>query len=210
MSNLQERIHLETMRIEELKLKVDVWKTVVDVQKHFNELEMKVRNFGVLILSAFIGAIGVSFNSSSSLIVLGNSFSVASMLAFGAAIVWMLFYFVDVYWYHPLLLGAVKKGLALEQEIAVDLVNIDLTKTIGDNSPRDILFLKGVHSTTKAKIFYFGVLFVLLLSGFGMLFFNAPSKTNQLEKIKIDAQCIRKANYDGYNCSMESLPVNIK
>lgn len=209
MRDLQERIHIETMRIEELKLKVDIWETVIDVQKHFNELEMKVRNFGVLILSAFIGAISVSFNASISLNVLNYSLPVASMLAFGASIVWMLFYFVDVYWYHPLLLGAVKKGMALESEIAVDLVNVDLTKTIGDNSPQDIFFWKGIHSTTKAQIFYFGILLVLISSGIAMSLFNTPAKTNQLEKIKIEAQCIRTTNYDGYDCAMESLPVKI-
>lgn len=206
MAMTDEEKFLATINLEALKLKVDVWKTIIDVQKHFNDLEMKVRNFGILILSAFIGAIGVSFNSSSSLVIFGGSYSVAGMLAFGAAIVWLLFYFVDVYWYHPLLLGAVKKGLAIEKEIGVDIVNIDLTKTIGDSSPRDILFLKNVHSTTKAKIFYFGVLAVLLITGVCMMIFSSPSKTNPYEQIKIEAQCIRNTNYNGYQCSFNSSP----
>lgn len=70
MAMSDEEKFLETIKLEKLKLKVDVWKTIIDVQKHFNDLEMKVRNFGILILSAFIGAIGVSFNSGSSLIFL--------------------------------------------------------------------------------------------------------------------------------------------
>lgn len=206
MAMTDEEKFLATINLEALKLKVDVWKTIIDVQKHFNDLEMKVRNFGILILSAFIGAIGVSFNSNSSLVIFGGSYSVAGMLAFGAAIVWLLFYFVDVYWYHPLLLGAVKKGLAIENEIGVDIVNIDLTKTIGDNSPRDILFFKNVHSTTKAKIFYFGVLAVLLITGGCMMIFSSPSKTNPYEQIKIEAQCTRNISYNGYQCSFNSLP----
>lgn len=197
---------LATLNLEALKIKVDVWKTIIDVQKHFNDLEMKVRNFGILILSAFIGAIGVSFNSNSSLVIFGGSYSVAGMLAIGAAIVWLLFYFVDVYWYHPLLLGAVKKGLDIEKELVVDIVNIDLTKTIGENSPRDILFFKNVHSTTKAKIFYFGVLAVLLITGFCMIIFSSPKKINSYEQIKIETQCTRNANYNGYQCSFSSLP----
>ncbi|MDS0065324.1 hypothetical protein [Enterobacter cloacae] len=59
MSDLELKRHEDAMKLEQLKLKIDVWKTVIDVQKHFNDLEMKVRNFGILILSAFIGAIGV-------------------------------------------------------------------------------------------------------------------------------------------------------
>ena len=201
---------LETIKLEKLKLKVDVWKTIIDVQKHFNDLEMKVRNFGILILSAFIGAIGVSFNSGSSLIFFGGSYSIAGILAFGAAIVWMLFYFVDVYWYHPLLLGAVNKGIAIEEEIGVDIVNIDLTKTIGSSSPRNILIWKNIRSTTKAKIFYFGVLSVLLVSGACMLLFSSPSKTNAYEKLKIEAQCTRNSDYNGYQCSFTSLPESVQ
>ncbi|WP_438335466.1 hypothetical protein ACSYAE_00355 [Edwardsiella tarda] len=206
MAITDEEKFLSTINVELLKLKVDVWKTVIDVQKHFNDLEMKVRNFGILILSAFIGAIGVSFNSSSNLVIFGGNYSVSGILAFGAAIVWLLFYFVDVYWYHPLLLGAVKKGLEIEKEIGVDIANIDLTKTIGDSSPKDILCFKNVHSTTKAKVFYFGVLTVLVITGVCMMIFNSPSKTNPYEKVKIEAQCTRNVNYDGYQCSFNALP----
>ncbi|MEG2040894.1 MAG: hypothetical protein RR068_07285 [Hafnia sp.] len=206
MAITDEEKFLSTINVELLKLKVDVWKTVIDVQKHFNDLEMKVRNFGILILSAFIGAIGVSFNSSSNLVIFGGNYSVSGILAFGAAIVWLLFYFVDVYWYHPLLLGAVKKGLEIEEEIGVDIANIDLTKTIGDSSPKDILCFKNVHSTTKAKVFYFGVLTVLVITGGCMMIFNSPSKTNPYEKVKIEAQCTRNVNYDGYQCSFNALP----
>lgn len=58
MNDLELKKHDDAIKLENLKLKIDIWKTVVDVQKHFNDLEMKVRNFGILILSAFIGAIG--------------------------------------------------------------------------------------------------------------------------------------------------------
>lgn len=55
MNDLELKKHDDAIKLENLKLKIDIWKTVVDVQKHFNDLEMKVRNFGILILSAFIG-----------------------------------------------------------------------------------------------------------------------------------------------------------
>lgn len=204
MSDLESKRHEESIKLEQLKLKVDVWKTVIDVQKHFNDLEMKVRNFGILILSAFIGAIGVSFNSGSEFTAFGNNYSVAAILAFGASVVWLLFYFVDVYWYHPLLLGSVKKGLALEQEIALDFPNINLTETIGNSSPKNILFWKNMHSTGKANLFYFGVLFVLLAICFLLLFFKAPQKTNEMSRLNIKATCARNINYNGVTCTVVS------
>lgn len=204
MSDLELKRHEDAMKLEQLKLKVDIWKTVIDVQKHFNDLEMKVRNFGILILSAFIGAIGVSFNSGSEFIAFGYNHSVAAILALGASVVWLLFYFVDVYWYHPLLLGAVKKGLALEQEIASDLPNINLTETIGNSSPKNILCWKNMRSTGKANLFYFGVLSVLLAICIALLIFKAPQKTNQLNKINIETTCTRNSNYNGVNCIIAS------
>lgn len=210
MSDLDNKQHEDLMKLEQLKLKVDVWKTVIDVQKHFNDLEMKVRNFGILILSAFIGAIGVSFNSGSTFVVAGSNYSVAAILAFGASVVWFLFYFVDVYWYHPLLLGAVKKGLALETEIASDLPNINLTDTIGKSSPKNILFWKDMHSTGKANLFYFGVLAVLLGICLTLAIFKTPQKDNSLNNLNISATCERNNNYSGINCIVTTPSEDIK
>ena len=53
----ENNVELEKLK---LKLNVEVWKKIVDVQQHFNDLEMKVRNFGLLVVSAFISAVGVS------------------------------------------------------------------------------------------------------------------------------------------------------
>ena len=151
------------IELEHLKLNVEVWKKIVDVQQHFNDLEMKVRNFGLLIVSAFISAIGVSLKSQYEAEVVGYNIPVASFLALGSFIVWMLVFLVDVYWYHPLLKGAVLKGIEMEKQIKAQLPNINLTGKIGEESAVSILGFKNVRSTTKAKIFYLGIGGVLLI-----------------------------------------------
>ncbi|OOF24829.1 hypothetical protein [Salinivibrio sp. IB872] len=151
------------IELEHLKLNVEVWKKIVDVQQHFNDLEMKVRNFGLLIVSAFISAIGVSLKSQYEAEVVGYNIPVASFLALGSFIVWMLVFLVDVYWYHPLLKGAVLKGIEMEEQIKSQLPNINLTGKIGEESAVSILKFKDVRSTTKAKIFYLGIGGVLLV-----------------------------------------------
>lgn len=158
--------------IEMLKMNVEIWKTIIDTQKHFNDLEMKVRNYAILILSAFIGAIGVSFNSGYKIIAFSSEIQVATILSFAAAFVWSLFYFMDVIWYHPLLIGAVKKGRELENELTKDFPNINLTEKIGNESPKKFLFMT-LHSTQKAHLFYLSILFVLLFSS--VLFFRCFS-----------------------------------
>src|SRR3546814_2229171 len=38
--------------------RIEIWKTIIDVQKHFNELEMRIRNVAVTVLAAFLAAAG--------------------------------------------------------------------------------------------------------------------------------------------------------
>ncbi|MCZ5321342.1 hypothetical protein O5699_00965 [Escherichia coli] len=38
MNDLELKKHDDAIKLENLKLKIDIWKTVVDVQKHFNDL----------------------------------------------------------------------------------------------------------------------------------------------------------------------------
>lgn len=205
---------VDKVNIEMLKIKVDVWKQVINTQQHFNDLAMKIRNFAILILSAFIGAIAVSFKSGFSLVVMGHSTSIATILSFGGAIIWLLFFFVDVYWYHPLLIGAVKKGMAIETHLENELRDvIDLTHTIGRESPKEIkfsIFKKEIakfklHSNHKAKAFYLGVFFLLLASSIILLFVDTPdSLAKKVENQSFNLECKRTVNYDGVNCIINS------
>lgn len=186
---------------ELIKIKVDVWKTVIETQRHFNDLEMKVRNFGILILSAFIGAIGVTFNSDSVFYFLEYQVPISAIFSLGATVIWYLFYFVDMYWYHPLLLGAVNQGKKIESELESIIPGITLTKQIGKSSPHDFFFLKKTHSTTKAKIFYFGILLILGLSTIALLFVSPKNKQENSFNIKRE----RIQSYNGFSCDIKSL-----
>lgn len=169
---------------ELLKLQVDIWKTVVLTQQHFNDLEMRVRNYGVLILSAFIGAVGVAFKSGYEVTVFEHDVPVASILCFAASLIWLLFFFMDVYWYHPLLKGAVDHGRKIESAINDDLGGvIGLAKTVSDKSPGRILFWRNLHSKGKAKLFYLSVLFVLVACSIS-LFFSENKEEKKVEQEK--------------------------
>jgi hypothetical protein len=49
-----------------------------------------------------------------------------------------LFYFMDRYWYHRLLMGAVKQGAFIEEKYAEELPELGLTAKIGETSPVDV------------------------------------------------------------------------
>src|SRR3546814_2906700 len=45
--------------------RIEIWKTIIDVQKHFNELEMRIRNVAVTVLAAFLAAAGFTMKERS-------------------------------------------------------------------------------------------------------------------------------------------------
>ena len=141
---------------------ISMWEKTVDVQMHFNDLQLRIRNFAILIVSAFVGGFGVALKENFSVELHGTTIPVASLLFFFAALIWLAFYLMDTLWYHPLLMGAVEHGRLLEAEMQRLNGLTGLTETIKKNSPTKILGFE-VHSKHKARVFYFSVFAALLL-----------------------------------------------
>ena len=81
---------------------LEAWKQTVSVQSHFNDIAMKIRGFGLTLISAIITAYGVTTTAPNSIVV------------WSALVIWVAFYLMDRWWYHYLLLGAVLHGTDLE------------------------------------------------------------------------------------------------
>jgi hypothetical protein len=142
------------------KLQVEAWKTTVQVQQHFNDIEMKIRSLAITVLTAVLAAAAVAIKEDTKLEVFGATVPLGSALLGVGAVTWFLFYFVDQIWYHRLLLGAVKHGKTLEDQLRKHSKNaFDLTKTIGDESPYQFKFpgLKFGNSPYQIKIAGFNV-----------------------------------------------------
>jgi uncharacterized membrane protein len=164
---------------------VDLWKTAIEVEQHFNTVEMTVRNIFASIVVALIAGIGYSVKEK---IGVGLGISFASVLSVAAIFITSLFYFVDRYWYHRLLIGSVIEATRLEEEISkISDVQIRLSKQISESSPislpKPITHLISyfitekrfqengkLHSDGKIELFYksimimFGILALLTLS----------------------------------------------
>lgn len=136
------------------KLLLDAWKEVVDVQMHFNDMEMKIRSMAVTVIAAIAGAIGYlckeGVNHQEEFIVL---------LAFVGAAAWLCFYLMDRFMYHRLLVGAVKSGINIENKLKEQGVEIDLGAQIKIASPLTDLFGEKLemHSDQKLDFFYITV-----------------------------------------------------
>ncbi|MDA1089540.1 MAG: hypothetical protein O3A85_04415 [Proteobacteria bacterium] len=135
------------------ELTLEIWRETISVQKHFNELEIKIRGLAITVLGALLGAVGFSLKEDLNFKLWDQEIRIAVFLLAVALIVWVAFYLMDRLWYHRLLYGAVRHGIKVENALKSKLPEIDLSTTIGEWSPIKIFSCK-IHSTNKIDIFY--------------------------------------------------------
>lgn len=147
---------------ERLDRVMDAWKTCVGVQQHFNDLELRIRNYGVTLLVAILGVTAFALKENLAFTVFTLRVPVAAALLGAGVIGWLAFYFMDRFWYHKLLYGAVKHGQAIEERHRREMPEIGLTDAIGKSSPIKIGKLT-IHSTAKINIFYLSIVVMLIV-----------------------------------------------
>ena len=151
---------------DDLALKIEVWKKVVDVQMHFNELCLKVRNFAVSILGALLGAAAIAYRFAGQVDVLSLKVPTASIFVIISIVVWLGFFLMDRYWYHELLKGAVHHGQRIEDLLRARMPEIDLAHAIRDQSHESLK----MNTAKKLNIFYLSIFAVQVLALVALLF----------------------------------------
>jgi hypothetical protein len=169
------------LRDERAKQVIDVWKTIVGVQMHFNEIGMRVRGLFVTILVALFASIGFLLDKQLSLQIWRINIQFATVVPIFGIFGTMLFYFIDRYWFHRLLKGSVNHAIAIEKKYRNQLPELALSDEIGKESfftPKGILWLVAkilvrhdrfrergqLHSDGKLEIFYKSMMVVLALT----------------------------------------------
>lgn len=99
--------------MDERRLLLDAWKAIVDVQMHFNDVLMRVRNLGITLILAVFGAAAFSLQYELFLRTPWGSIHLASAIILFGLCAWAGIGFMDRY-YNKLLAGAVAKSSALE------------------------------------------------------------------------------------------------
>ena len=158
---------------------IEIWKKIVDVQQHFNDLE-RVRNFALIVTGAFLGLGGYAIKDAGMINAFGVAVSVAGLVVFSAIVPLFAFYFMDRLWYHRLLDGSVSAGIEAESALKELGYKVDLGSKISERSPFTLwLTKKKIHSKTKMDMFYLmlvaALLIVALCLGFGIRPQPAPA-----------------------------------
>jgi hypothetical protein len=183
-----------SLRNDRAKNAIDVWKTIVGVQMHFNELAMRIRGLFVTILIALFASIGFLIDKQLSLQLRGLNIQYAVLVPLFGIFGAMLFYLIDRYWYHRLLKGAVNHAIKIEQKFRAELPELSLSEEIGKESffiPKRWrltwlvakIFVrherfreKGqIHSDAKLEIFYKSVMAVLACLSIFLALFGGVS-----------------------------------
>lgn len=152
---------------ERIQLALETWKKTVDVQQHFNDLEMRIRNFAITVVGALLAAVGFKYQQGLEVDLLGFRIPAALGFVFAAIFAWLAFFSMDRYWYHVFLRGAVRHASIIEDEFFNDIPGIGLGKTISSVSGDvRILGLK-MNSEKRLSLFY-----ILGLVMIGTLFFT--------------------------------------
>lgn len=161
---------------------IEIWKKIVDVQQHFNDLELRIRNFALIVTGAFLGLGGYAIKDGGIIKAFGIEVSIAGLVVFSAIFPLLAFYFMDRLWYHRLLDGSVKAGIEAETALKDLGYKVDLGSKVSENSPFSLWVVgKKIHSKTKMDIFYWmlvlALLFVAGFLGFGIVPSPTPTLT---------------------------------
>ena len=138
---------------ERTSSQLEAWKKVVDVQQHFNDMEMRIRTLCLTVLGTIWGAAAYSSGQGATTTILGFKTPLSTYLLWLAVGVVFLFWLMDGGWYHFFLRGAVATGQKLEDQLRTSLPGITLTASISKSSHVNI-WGRQVTSATRGSVFY--------------------------------------------------------
>lgn len=146
---------------EDLDRAVDIWKKVVDVQMHFNDLELRIRNYAILSLGGVMTVAGYALKEDVHASVGSHEVSYAAIILLVGVVIWLCFWFMDRHWYHRLLVGSVMHGIKIETMYKDKLPELMLSESIKNESPNKILFFK-IRSHHRLNFFYWVVAGIII------------------------------------------------
>jgi hypothetical protein len=160
---------------QEAKNVIEIWKKCVDVHQHFNDLEMRIRNFAITVVGALIAAVSFTYQQGLETEILGVKITTGLGLVAAAIFAWGGFFIMDRYWYHILLKGAVDHSAKIEKQFNDKIPGIGLGKTISEASSSVKICGLKVDSNRRLSLFY-GFGFVMLLVIFFFLLWAKPTR----------------------------------
>lgn len=179
---------------------IDIWQTVIETQRHFNDLAIRIRSFTLSILTLVFGALGYSIKEDICIKVGKYMVSITPYIGIFSLFIIFAFFVLDRH-YHRLLIGSIVQGTKIEDQYANDIPEINLTKEITANS-KNKFFCFELHSKHRINIFYTCLFLPLLVITIFFIFTNKNTDTLNYEYQKT----ISTAKYIIYKEELNSVP----
>lgn len=154
------RHKLNENNLELLPSVLTVWQKGVDVQKHFNDISIKIRNLSLTVLTFIIAGIGFLLKEDLFIQISNYKLPIATVFGFVGSIIIASFYFMDKYWYHKYLVGASKHLEIIEKKWAKVLPEIELSTAISKHS--NFAKWRIIWDSKKRLGWYYGSSLVIL------------------------------------------------
>ena len=138
-----------------------VWEKTIEVQQHFNDIELQIRNYALTLFTAIAAGIGYLLKEKINIIFHDYIVPSSALASLIGVIIMCTFYFMDKYWYHKLLKGSVAHAIKIEKLIKITNPEIDLTSTIGSYSAVKFFGMK-LQSDSKYFFFYYPLILIFL------------------------------------------------
>lgn len=144
---------------------LESWRTTVHVQMHFNDLQLKLRNFAMSVFVAVVAGWGAALKYGGVLEYGGVTVHSSACVAAGGIFAIVGFYLMDL-GYHQLLRGAVNHGMNLEQVYKDKHAawELGLSLEIKESSPLPIFWWMKLQSEGRLRWLY-----RFLIAGLGLL-----------------------------------------
>ena len=161
---------------------IEVWKTCVTVQQHFNDLEMRIRNFAISVVGALIASVSFTYQQGLETILFGWKLPTGIFLLISAVFAWGGFFLMDRYWYHILLKGSVQHAGKIEDRYKDEIPEIGLGKTISSASGNVKIIGFTMNSDRRLTSFYGAGFFILVLLFVALLYAQPNHKFATIQK----------------------------
>lgn len=170
---------------QEQKNAIEIWKKCIDVQQHFNDLEMRIRNFAISVVGALIAAVSFTYQQGLTTEIFGHKVATGLGLVVAAIFAWAGFFLMDRYWYHILLKGSVKHAAKIEEKYKESIPELGLGLTISSASQDVRMLGVKMNSDRRLEAFYLLGVAILTLLFVALLFAKPTPKTSANTAISI-------------------------
>lgn len=189
---------------------INIWSKCIDIQMHFNSLNLTIKSLAITGFTFFIAGIGYLYKEKVYL----EEVNVLMWFSLMGALIISLFYFIDRHWYHQYLratsmhIASIEEQQVLDEDLKKALL---VSKRISEESKKPLYGIM-MSSVARTRLFYF-TLFVpfIIISFYAFIKHDNNDKLDILiKKIESIEQNIKKTEVNNATSPCNSLQSTIK